>query len=120
MAHGPLVRAEDIGTQQPVDTLLRPLRRFMRFEAAGGILLMLASVGALVWANSSATHSYHALWHETKLTFRLAEFEIAWSLGHWLNDLLMAIFFLVVGMEIKRELWVGELASVRRFPRALS
>lgn len=114
MAHGPLVRPEEIGTRQPVDALLRPLRRFMRFEAAGGILLMLTSVAALIWANSPYGQSYHHLWHETKLTFKVADFQIAWSLGHWINDLLMAIFFLVVGMEIKRELLVGELASVRR------
>jgi NhaA family Na+:H+ antiporter len=114
MSHGPLVRSEDIGTQQPVDTLLRPLRRFMRFEAAGGILLMLASIAALVWANSSYGQGYHQLWHETKLTFMVGSFEMAWSIGHWINDLLMAVFFLVVGMEIKRELLVGELASPRR------
>lgn len=114
MAHGPLVRPEEIGPRQPVDTLLRPLRRFMRFEAAGGVLLVLASIIAMVWANSAYGDSYHALWHETKLTIKLAGFEIAWSLGHWINDLLMAVFFLVVGMEIKRELLVGELASPRR------
>lgn len=114
MAHGPLVRPEEIGQQQPVDALLRPLRRFMRFEAAGGILLMLASIAAMIWANSPYGSVYHELWHETKLSFKLADFQISWSLGHWINDLLMAVFFLVVGMEIKRELLVGELASVRR------
>jgi NhaA family Na+:H+ antiporter len=114
MAHGPLVRPEEIGAPRPVDALLRPLRRFMRFEAAGGILLMLASIAAMIWANSSYGHSYHQIWHETKLSIKIADFQIAWSLGHWINDLLMAVFFLVVGMEIKRELLVGELASVRR------
>ncbi len=114
MAHGPLIRPEEIGQHQPVDRLLRPFRRFMRFEAAGGILLLLASVAAMIWANSVYGHGYHHLWHETKMSFKLAGFEIAWSLGHWINDLLMAIFFLVVGMEIKRELLVGELASIRR------
>ncbi len=114
MAHGPTVRPEEIGAPQPVDVLLRPLRRFMRFEAAGGILLMLSSIAALVWANSSYGHSYHALWHETNFSFKFADFQIAWPLGHWINDLLMAVFFLVVGMEIKRELLVGELASPRK------
>jgi len=114
MGHGPVVRPEEIGNRQPVDALLRPLRRFMRFEAAGGVLLLLASLVALVWANSMYGHGYHHLWHETKLAIKLADFEISWSLGHWINDLLMAIFFLVVGMEIKRELVVGELNSIRR------
>jgi len=114
MAHGPSILPEEIGSPQPVDALLRPLRRFMRFEAAGGVLLLLSSVVAMVWANSMFGHGYHQLWHETNLSFKIADFGIAWSLGHWINDLLMAIFFLVVGMEIKRELLVGELASVRR------
>ena len=114
MSHGPLVRAENIGTARPVDVLLGPLRRFMRFEAAGGIVLLLASVAALAWANSSYGDGYHRLWHETRMTFGFAGFQIAWTLGHWINELLMAVFFLVVGMEIKRELLIGELASVRR------
>lgn len=114
MAHGPLVRPEELGAPQPVDVLLRPLRRFLRFEAAGGILLLLMSALALLWANSAWGDYYHYLWHETKLTIRLSKWEIAWSVGHWINDLLMAVFFLVVGLEIKRELVVGELASPRR------
>ncbi len=114
MAHGPQVRPEEFGAQQPVDALLRPLRRFLRFEAAGGILLLMMSIVALVWANSAYGEVYHRIWHETKLTIKLADWQIAWSIGHWINDLLMAVFFLVVGMEIKRELVVGELASPRK------
>lgn len=114
MAHGPLVRPEELGAQQPVDVLLRPLRRFLRFEAAGGILLLVMSGLALLWANSAWGDFYHYLWHETKLTIRLSRWEIAWSVGHWINDLLMAVFFLVVGLEIKRELILGELASPKK------
>lgn len=114
MAHGPLVRPEEFGKREPVDVLLRPFRRFLRFEAAGGILLLMMSIVAMVWANSAYGGVYHVIWHETKLTIKLADWQIAWSIGHWINDLLMAVFFLVVGMEIKRELVVGELASPRR------
>jgi Na+:H+ antiporter, NhaA family len=67
---------------------------------------------ALVWANSPWGESYAALWH-TKLTVGIGDFSLTKDLTHWINDGLMAIFFLVVGLEIKREVLVGELSSVR-------
>jgi Na+/H+ antiporter 1 len=78
----------------------------------GGILLIAATVVALLWANSPWGESYAALW-QTKLTVGLGEFSLSKDLTHWINDALMAVFFLVVGLEIKRELLVGELSSVR-------
>lgn len=110
--------AEDLirplGRRAPIDVVITPFRWFSRFNAASGIVLLLAAVAALLWANSSAAAGYHHLWHETRAGFSFAGFEISGSLEWWINDLLMAVFFLLVGMEIKRELLVGELASFRR------
>ncbi|HUH11615.1 MAG TPA: Na+/H+ antiporter NhaA [Longimicrobiales bacterium] len=90
--------------------LLRPFQRFFGLEAASGILLLLAAVVALVWANSPWSASYFHLW-ETHLVVGLGDFVLDKSLHHWINDGLMAVFFFVVGLEIKREVLVGELAS---------
>jgi NhaA family Na+:H+ antiporter len=98
---------------QSIDRLLAPFREFTASTAAGGLLLMAAALVALVWANSPAADSYDDLWHTT-LTIGLDEIGLAMPLHAWINDGLMAIFFLVVGLEIKREVLVGELASVRR------
>ncbi|HYM97774.1 MAG TPA: Na+/H+ antiporter NhaA, partial [Candidatus Sulfotelmatobacter sp.] len=98
---------------QPVDRLLAPFREFSAREASGGILLMGAALIALVWANSPLAESYVSLWR-TPLTIGFGDVALSKSLHLWINDGLMAIFFLVVGLEIKREVLVGELASPRR------
>jgi NhaA family Na+:H+ antiporter len=98
---------------QPVDRLLAPFREFSAREASGGVLLMGAALIALIWANSPFADSYDSLWLTT-FTIGTGEFAISKSLHLWINDGLMAIFFLVVGLEIKREVLVGELASARR------
>jgi len=97
----------------PIDRLLGPFRAFTGSNAAGGILLMAAAVIALVWANSPIASSYVALW-DTRLAVGMGDVTLSMTLLHWINDGLMAIFFFVVGLEIKREVLVGELASVRR------
>jgi len=89
------------------------LREFIHDEAFGGILLLLCALTALIWANSPWGATYDALW-STELTLGTVQFHLTESLLHWVNDGLMAIFFFVVGLEIKRELLVGELASPRR------
>ena len=89
------------------------LRTFLHHEAFGGVLLLACAVVALLWANSPWQHSYEALW-EMELGLGLGSWHFGESLRHWINDGLMAIFFLVVGLEIKREVLVGELASRRR------
>jgi NhaA family Na+:H+ antiporter len=89
------------------------LREFIHEEAFGGVLLLLCALAALVWANSPWGETYEALW-AIELTLGTVQFHLTESLRHWINDGLMAIFFLVVGLEIKRELLVGELASPRR------
>ena len=90
----------------------RRLQDFFETEAAGGIVLLAAAVVALVWVNSPFAGSYHHLW-ETELSFRVGGFRLEEDLRHWVNEALMAIFFLVVGLEIKRELVTGELRTWR-------
>ena len=92
--------------------IVQPLQAFMHTEVAGGLFLFLAAVVALVWANSPAHESYEELW-ELPLTLSFGPFAIAEELRHWVNDLLMAFFFFVVGLEIKRELVLGELRDLR-------
>jgi NhaA family Na+:H+ antiporter len=90
----------------------QPIVRFLHVEAAGGVLLLLATAVALLWANSPWRGSYEALW-STELRLQVGSFEFAEDFGHFVNDFLMAIFFFVVGMEIKREVVVGELRDRR-------
>lgn len=95
------------------------LERFLHIEAVSGTVLMLAAAIALIWANSPAAASYHALWH-TPISFGLGGHVFSQSLHFWINDALMAVFFLVVGMEIRREIHEGALASLQlaTFPLA--
>jgi NhaA family Na+:H+ antiporter len=91
----------------------RPLERFLRVEAASGILLLVAAGVALVWANSPWAESYAQLWH-TPLGIRAGTFRFERTLEWFVNDGLMVIFFFVVGMEIRREVYDGELSEWRR------
>jgi len=92
-------------------TIGRPMQRFLHVEAAGGIVLLMATVGALVWANLPGT-SYQDFWH-TEIRLDVGGFTLEEDLLHWVNDGLMAVFFFVVGLEIKREWEVGELVDRR-------
>lgn len=91
----------------------RPLERFLRIQAASGILLLIAAAVALTWANSSWAESYFHLWH-TPIGVRIGPFSFERSLEWFVNDGLMVIFFFVVGMEIRREIYCGELSEWRR------
>ena len=91
----------------------RPLERFLRVEAASGILLLVAAAIALAWANSPWAGAYSSLWH-TPLGVRIGAFAFERSLEWFVNDVLMVIFFFVVGLEIRREIHVGELSELRR------
>jgi NhaA family Na+:H+ antiporter len=93
--------------------VLRPLTDFLHTEASGGVVLLGATVVALMWANSVWQASYVDLWHH-QLTIGVGGHDISLDLQEWINDGLMAIFFFVVGLEIKRELVVGELRQPRR------
>jgi NhaA family Na+:H+ antiporter len=88
------------------------LERFVHNETSGSVLLFGATVAALIWANSPWSASYFALW---KLPLSLGRRPLlSMDLHHWIDDGLMALFFLVVGLEIKREIVKGELASIRQ------
>jgi NhaA family Na+:H+ antiporter len=93
-------------------SVARPVNRFLDIEASGGMLLAGAAVIALIWANSPWSASYHDLW-ASRLTIDLAGHGITEDLRHWMNDGLMALFFFVIGLEIKQELTNGQLTSAR-------
>lgn len=91
----------------------RALIEFLQAEAGGGIVMLIATVLALVVANSALADTYDVFWHQyAGLT--VADWSLQLSLHHWVNDGFMAVFFFLVGLEIKRELLFGELASPRR------
>ncbi|MDQ3996764.1 MAG: Na+/H+ antiporter NhaA [Gemmatimonadota bacterium] len=96
-----------------VGRVLRPFREFAQAESAGGIVLLVCTAIAVVWANSPWGESYFRLW-ERRVTIGGATVGLTETLHHWINDGLMAVFFFLVGLEIKRELLVGELASIRQ------
>lgn len=92
---------------------VRPLMRFMQIEASSGSVLLIAAVVALMWANAPFGETYKEFWG-THLSLEIGSFHFAESLKHIVNDALMAIFFFVVGLEIKRELVVGELRDPKK------
>ncbi|MFN8580442.1 MAG: Na+/H+ antiporter NhaA [Gemmatimonadaceae bacterium] len=100
-------------TPHLVSRTLRPFQEFAQTGALGGIVLLACAVVAVAWANSPWSDSYFHLWEST-FTIGVGAAPLSQSLHHWINDGLMAVFFLLVGLEIKRELLVGELASVRQ------
>jgi NhaA family Na+:H+ antiporter len=93
--------------------VVQPLQDFFRLEAASGILLLCSAAIALVWANTPVRDSYTAIF-EAPLTIGVGKSQVHFTFHHLINDGLMAIFFFVVGMEIKRELVVGELRTPSR------
>ncbi len=101
---------------EPGEKLLRGFQRFGRLSTAGGITLILMTVLALVWANSSWFEAYDYIFNEMEFHFGFGTWHLPHihSLAYLINDALMAIFFLYVGLEIKRELLVGELRSFKR------
>ena len=89
------------------------VERFMHIQASSGIGLLGAAAIALIWANSAFAPSYHALWH-MPLSIGLGNLSFSQPLHFWINDVLMTIFFLVVGMEVKREIHEGSLSNPRQ------
>src|SRR6187399_616873 len=90
-----------------------PLRKFLRTETGGAAVLLAAAVAALVWVNTDAS-SYASVWG-TKLSIELGGAGVAMDLRSWVNSGLMTIFFLVVGLEARREFDLGELRERKRF-----
>lgn len=97
----------------PIARLTEPLERFMHVESASGIVLLAATVVALTLANSGFAEGFLAFW-KLPIGFEVGGFQMRHSLSHWINDGLMAIFFFVVGLEVKREIVHGELGSLRQ------
>jgi NhaA family Na+:H+ antiporter len=92
--------------------VVQPLQAFLNEETSSALLLFTAAVVALVWVNSPMRESYETLWR-TQVGIRIGDVGIVEDLRHWVNDGLMSLFFLVVGLEIKRELTTGELRDPR-------
>ena len=92
---------------------LTTFQRFFRTETVGGSILLLFAIAALVLANSPLAKVYESFW-QIPLTVGIVDRSLSLTLHQWINDALMAVFFLLVGLEIKRELLVGELASVKK------
>lgn len=99
--------------EKAFDRVLSPIDEFIHRQTTSGILLMLCAVIALFIANGQFAEVYHHFF-QLNFTIGLENFQLSKSLHHWINDGLMAIFFLVVGLELKRELLVGELANVKQ------
>ena len=97
-------------TNSTKEIVISAFREFLRLESASGILLVLAAVLAMIIENSPADYLYSALL-DTPVAIRVGEFEIAKPLLLWINDGLMAVFFFLIGLEIKREVLRGELAD---------
>jgi len=102
----------DAPLELPGRRLPPAVTEFLRTEVAGGVVLLAAAAVALVWANSPWRAGYEALW-PTELTLRVGDAVLREDLRAWVNDALMALFFFVAGLEIKRELVVGDLKDPR-------
>jgi len=99
--------------REPIDRVLDPFQRFLHVEAASGVVLLAATIAALVLANSGAAEGFLAVW-KAPIGLRAGALEIEHSLKHWINDGLMAVFFFVIGLEVKREIVLGELRGLRQ------
>jgi NhaA family Na+:H+ antiporter len=97
----------------PIDAITSPFVRFAHMEAAGGIVLLASTILALVWSNSPWQHSYEQFF-ETHISVGFGKFVLTENRHEWINDGLMSLFFFLVGLEIKREILVGELSSLRK------
>src|SRR6202012_193261 len=93
--------------------LAAPVRSFLSTEQGGAIVMLGAAIVALVWANAPGWHSYESVW-TTTLEIRIGSHGLGTDLRHWVNEGLMTLFFLVVGLEAKRELDLGELRERSR------
>lgn len=100
-------------TPRPVDAILKPFQHFASVQASGGILLLFSALIALIWANSPLAESYQQFFHII-ITLGFSDIIVSKPLFLWINDGLMAVFFFVVGLEIKRELLTGELNSSKK------
>jgi NhaA family Na+:H+ antiporter len=100
------------GQPNRVLRVIKPFQEFMRYEAAGGMILLVCVVGALIISNSIFGAHYLQIW-QTDVGFTIGDFEIIEPLIFWVNDLLMFVFFFLIGLEIKREILIGELSVIK-------
>jgi NhaA family Na+:H+ antiporter len=99
--------------ERPIQRLQRPLLAFTHIESASGVVLLVCTAIALIAANSPYADAYLAFWDQ-EIRFAIGGFELAYPLWYWVNDGLMPIFFFVIGLEIKRELVIGELSDPKK------
>lgn len=92
---------------------MRPVKYFFHLKVTGGVLLFVSSLLAMLWANSRFAESYAHLWH-APISIQFGSYGLNYPLEYWINDGLMVLFFFVIGLEIKREILVGELRSVKK------
>lgn len=97
---------------RPIDRFRKPFSDFLRNQSNGGVVLFIVAIIAMVWANSPWKESYHHLWEHT-VSISVDSWELKRNLHHWINDGLMAMFFFLVGLELKREIVGGELSRPR-------
>lgn len=93
--------------------ILTPFQKFVKIESLSGVLLFSATLIAMIWANSGFSESYNALW-QYRIGIGSETFQLTKPLILWINDGLMALFFFLIGLEIKRELLIGELNGLRK------
>ncbi|MCB2203487.1 Na+/H+ antiporter NhaA [bacterium] len=113
MGKHPVSSDEHALPKEKIDKVIDPIIRFMHIESASGVVLVAATVIAIVLANSGFADAFLGLW-KTYGGIVIGEFTLKMSLQHWINDLLMAVFFFVIGLEVKREIVSGELSDMRR------
>lgn len=108
-----MIQKDDItGQKSPIDKIIAPVSRFIHLEYTSGIVLLISVIIAILWANISL-QSYHHLW-EINFSIGFDTHILHHPLHIWINDGLMAIFFFVIGLELKREFMDGELSSLKK------
>lgn len=114
MSRSPFANHAGTSPEPPfIDRVLQPFAEFAHTASSGGIVLLVCTAIALAWANSPWAASYHHIW-ELEVALDAGPFAFRSTLHHLINDGLMAVFFFLVGLEIKREVLIGELASLRQ------
>src|SRR5687768_8368733 len=99
-------------TETTVGRVVKPMQEFIHSSTSGGIVLLLSTIAALIIVNSALNSVYEDILN-TYLDVKLGAFQIRLTILHWINDGLMSVFFFLIGLEIKREVWAGELSNVR-------
>ncbi|MBL8799980.1 MAG: Na+/H+ antiporter NhaA [Planctomycetia bacterium] len=99
--------------REPIHAVTTPLARFLHIETASGIVLLIATAAALALANSPYAPAYRTFW-DTPVVLTIGAVHLSHTMQEWINDGVMVIFFFVIGLEVKRELVLGELRDVRR------